>query len=342
MTSILKAGIKSRLILSFISLGLISPLSSIGQSISTKPAIEKIRLSAEKAQINSKTVQMVADDRKTKAIGASLKDGIAAALDGERREADLIFNFKTAQAGKYQMRTLARTNEEGAKLLKNAKSKYESLYIKIQIDDNRPTKRVVYVPWDVALQTSGKFNFTGKEQTIKIWLPRGINFDYVELSTYTPPAVPVAAQNYVPTITPPTSRPRIWVNKESLPSLKASLAAPENASAWAEVKKIALLPFAFQPDPKVETQHNEALELAAEKKAFYYMMTGDEKVGREAIKLINDYLANVEFGNLLDITRELGRAIYTASEVYDWCYPLMTPEQKSSIYRNLMRLADDM
>src|SRR5690606_25730337 len=61
-----------------------------------------------------------------------------------------------------------------------------------------------------------------------------------------------------------------------------------------------------------------------------------------AIKLIDDYLASVEFGNLLDITRELGRAIYTASEVYDWCYSLMTPEQKSSIYRNLMRLADDM
>ena len=50
----------------------------------------------------------------------------------------------------------------------------------------------------------------------------------------------------------------------------------------------------------------------------------------------------MEFGNILDITREMGRAIYAASEVYDWCYDLLTPSEKEIIYKNLMRLADDM
>ncbi len=343
MRLLLKAGIKSRLNLAFIAIGLALPVTGFAQSHApTVTPEEVIKLTAENVKINPKTVEFVTDERLTKSKGTTLKSGISAAIDGERKEPDLVFHFKTAKAGKYEMQTLARTNEEGAKILKNAKSKFESLFIKIQIDDNRPTKRVVYVPWDVALQISGKFNFTGKTQTLKIWLPRGINFDYVKLSTYTPPAIPEAAQNYVPKIVPPATRPRLWVNQETLPAVKASLTAPENIAAWNEVKKVALVPFVFKVDPTVETQYNEPLELAAEKKAFYYLMTGDERVGREAIKLVDDYLANVEFGNILDITRELGRAIYTGSEVYDWCYSLMTPTQKQSIYKSLIRLADDM
>src|SRR5690606_31892113 len=47
-------------------------------------------------------------------------------------------------------------------------------------------------------------------------------------------------------------------------------------------------------------------------------------------------------GNLLDITREMGRAIFVGSEVYDWTYPLLTAENKELLRKNLMRLADDM
>src|SRR5690606_24115200 len=73
-----------------------------------------------------------------------------------------------------------------------------------------------------------------------------------------------------------------------------------------------------------------------------YLMTGDKKIGREAIGLIKDYISHVEFGNILDITREIGRTIYISSEVYDWCYDIVTPEEKKIIVSNLMRLADDM
>ncbi len=343
MNVFLKAGIYSRLILTIICAGLAFPAVSSGQYPSSNNSkVEKIRFTFESVKINPSTTEIVEDSRLTKGKGTSLKTGVSAALDNQRQEADLVFNIRSATPGRYVMRTLARKNKEGEKLLKNAKTKYESLFIKIQIDDNRPTKRVVYVPWDVALQTSGKFELTGKPQTLKIWLPRGINFDYVEFSTYVAPAVPEKAEAYIPKIVPPISRPRIWVNPESLPGIKASLTAEENAAAWAEVKKTALTPFSVKYNPEVETQHNEKLEIAAERKAFYFLMTGDEKVGKEALDLIDGYLQNVEFGNLLDITRELGRAIYTASEVYDWCYKLMTPTQKNRIYKSLLRLADDM
>lgn len=303
---------------------------------------DKIRVNIESAKVNSSTTEIVKDERLSTKKGASLKAAIKAAINNERSEPDLVFNIQVPTAGRYTMRTYATTNAEGAALMKKAKGKLESLFIKIQIDDNRPTKRVVYVPWDVPLQTSGKFDFTGKPQQIKIWLPRGVQFDYIDLSTYTPPAVPLKAQNFVPQIVPPASHPRLWVNQESLPLIKSRINTAENSAAWANVKKAAQEPFVFKFDPNVETKYNEALESAAEKKAFYYLITGDKTIGKEALTLMDEYLYTVEFGNVLDVTREIGRAIYIGSEVYDWCYDLMDAKQKDRMQNSLLRLADDM
>ncbi|MBO5688486.1 MAG: hypothetical protein J6S73_01055, partial [Lentisphaeria bacterium] len=73
-----------------------------------------------------------------------------------------------------------------------------------------------------------------------------------------------------------------------------------------------------------------------------YLMTGDQAVGKEAVRLARQYLELVEFGNLLDITREMGRAIYSAACVYDWCYDLLEDADRQSLLKNFMRLARDM
>ena len=116
----------------------------------------------------------------------------------------------------------------------------------------------------------------------------------------------------------------------------------ENLKVWDKVKQSALTSFVFKFNPEEEISYDAKLESAAATKAFYYLMTSDKQIGREAIKLMTDYLSHMEFGNLLDITREIGRAIYTASEVYDWCYTLLTLEEKQIFCNNLMRLSDDM
>ena len=301
-----------------------------------------IKLGAESAIINSKSAEIVEDARLSSKKGVTLKPGVAQAIDGERAEPDLIFNVKVPKTGRYVMRTYAVTDAEGTEIMKKATTKFESLYIKIQIDGKRSTKRVVCVPWDVPRQEPGKFEFSGEAQQLKIWLPKHIRLEYVQLSSYIPPKVPDLAKNYKPKIVPPSGRPRLWVNQQSLQKVKAQLEIGENLDAWKRVKTSALTPFVFTFDPDKEIPYNSKLEAAVETKAFYYLMTGDEKIGREAIKLITDYLSHVEFGNLLDITREIGRAIYAASEVYDWCNPLLTTEEKEIISNNLMRLADDM
>ncbi len=300
------------------------------------------RMVAEQAELNPHTAQLVSDERLAGEQGITLKSQVAASLDGERDQPDATFRFQAPAAGTYVIHTYAVVDDEGAALMDKAAGKYDSLFMKLQIDDRRPTRRVVYVPWNRPLQETGKFQLNGQEQQLKLWLPRGVRLGYVELKSHTPPAVPQAAQDYQPKITPPNSRPRLWVTQESLPSVKQRLSQGENAPVWEQLTAAAKQPFVFDFSPAEEVPLNEPLEKATETKAFYYLMSGDAAVGREAVELSVDYLSHVEFGNVLDITREMGRAIYTSSLVYDWCYDLMSDEEKSILRNHLMRLAADM
>src|SRR5690606_1563321 len=119
-------------------------------------------------------------------------------------------------------------------------------------------------------QRTGVFNLREGAQDIKIWLPRGVRLEFVELKTYVPPAVPPAALNYKPKVTPPLSHPRLWITDATLPKVKANLTKDENREVWEKLKADALKPFSFDFNPEEEMSFNAELEIAAEKKAFYY------------------------------------------------------------------------
>ncbi len=192
-------------------------------------------------------------------------------------------------------------------------------------------------------KSSGYFGWNKISKNMALfYMPRGVRLEYIQLSTYEPPQVPQLVKNYQPKFLPPLNRPRLWVNQQTLPEVRARLEIGENLKEWWKVKKSALIPFVFEFNPDAEISFDAKLEKAAETKAFYYLMTEDEVIGREAINLMVDYISHVEFGNLLDITREIGRAIYTASLVYDWCYDLLSPEERKIFYDNLMRLSEDL
>lgn len=318
-------------------------MASKSERTANNPLNERvsIRLEAESAIINSESSEITEDERISGKKGVTLKMGSQAAIDGDRVQADIVFPLNLPK-GRYVLVTYAVTDDEGAALMKKATSKYESLYIRIQVDENQPVKRVVYVPWDAKRQQSGIFRLGGENQKLKIWLPKGVKLDYINIETYFPPRIPDAVHSFTPQFLPPMDRPRIWVNNYTVKLVRANLDKGENKHHWEVIKKKAFTPYEviFQEDEPIS--HDVKLENAAREKAFYYLMTGNEAIGREAIHLMTNYLSRVEFDNLLDITREIGRAIYTASLVYDWCYALLTREDRDLLYENLMRLAEEM
>ncbi|NMA45456.1 MAG: discoidin domain-containing protein [Lentisphaerae bacterium] len=310
------------------------------------PAGKSVLLEAEQAALSpERAVVTVIPDTKS-GQGVTLAPGVEEKneLDHEAPP-DLTFTIQAERPDRFSLRTSADVDEYGRELMRNARSKHQSMFLKLQIDEQRPTRRVVYVPWaqpKISRQTLGKFTLSGEAQQLKIWLPRGVRLDTVELISYRPPPVPEVAANYQPTAVPPKVHPRLWVTPDTLPQIKANLTHPEHAAAWERVQKQALAPFAFTFAPDRELPYNTRLENVAAIKAFYYLMTGEQQVGREAVQLMLDYLSRVEYGNLLDITREIGAAIYAAARVYDWCYDITSDSERQVLHQHLMRLADDM
>lgn len=306
---------------------------------------EALTLEARAARIANETAEIVSQPEFPGQQGVALKPGVKSRVGQSKSAPDLVFHVRAPQAGRYVIRSLAAVDEPTAAVQRKAKNKFASIQLMLSVDGARPTHRVVFTPWsppERSVQTLGKFPLSGEDQEIRVWLPEGVRLGQLEIVPFQPPRVPAAAAAYQPKILPPQSHPRLWVNADSLPQVRARLDKGENAPVWEAVKKLAETPFPLVLNPEKEISYNVELERAAAAKAFVHLMTGEAKPGLEAVDLIRRYLAAVEFGNLLDITRELGRALYTGALVYDWCYDLMTPEDREEILRNFLRLADDM
>ncbi len=157
-----------------------------------------------------------------------------------------------------------------------------------------------------------------------------------------PVAVPKAAQSYQPPFAPPARHPRLLVNPEALAAIKANLKEGINAEVLAGVAANARKPFVFNPPPDKEVMYDPEGAEAISQKAFYYLVTGDRTVGREAIELDRAYLGRVIFGNGQDICRKVGEMIYRTSQVYDWCYDLLTPEEKKWFRERMLYLAGEL
>ncbi len=309
------------------------------------PPVPAVTLEAEAAKLTADRAEVVTQASFPSGKGVSLKAGQTSRVDQPDAAPDLVFAFTAAAPGRYRIQSHAATDAKGTELMRRAAGKQASLYLRLAIGDSRPTKRVVFVPWSgpqSCFQALGKFNFSGRPQEIAVWLPEGVRLDHLQISPYVPPKVPDAVAAYRPTIVPPATHPRVWVNAESLPRVRANLERGENAAVWAKLRERAARPFEVTIKPGTEVTYHSALETAAVQKAFVSLMAADQKLGREAANLILAYLPAVEFGNLLDITREIGRAMYSATLVYDWCFDLLTPAERETIRTHLMRLADDM
>ncbi|MCK0135315.1 hypothetical protein [Arenibacter sp. S6351L] len=295
-----------------------------------------------KGEINLRTTRIGDIGKKEEAKrGVYLKKQLAEI--SQRTQPDVEIQIRVSKKGLYVLGTEAYPVNM-AKLERTDTTGLLTTYAYFQLGDSRRTKRIVYDRHKGGLQELGKFEITDKNQKLRIWLPNNLMLSTLQLKPFVAPIAPSEAVNYIPKIRPGTERPRLWVNKESLPVVRNRLLASENKKAWEKVKDIALKPYHVDFDPDIEMFYDENLEHVLAQKAFYYLMTEDDSVGKEVVALTANYLSVLEFGNVTygDITRELGRAIYTGALVYDWCYALLDEETKTAMRADFKRLVRDM
>ena len=154
--------------------------------------------------------------------------------------------------------------------------------------------------------------------------------------------LPPEAAKYVPKVAPRADRPRLLVNKDLLPEIRRRTTCGAGVRAWREIRTAARKPYKFVVPADREVGWDSRLVKTMRNKAFYYLMTGDEKIAREACELAVAYFKVVNFGNGQDICRRTGEAIQAASIVYDWCYPVMTDEERAILRDRFIWQAESM
>lgn len=140
----------------------------------------------------------------------------------------------------------------------------------------------------------------------------------------------VAEQSWnVSDIRPVEEHPRVYFRKEDIPRILENAQKPENKSAW-EVH----LQYVADKSSKPSTEMIEA-------KALDYALRGNIGAGKAAVKEALDFYKKngASYAAMTgDTYNQLGLAVRTLAEVYDWCYDLLNETEKKYIIDEMIML----
>lgn len=274
--------------------------------------------------------------------GLVLKPGLKAEPGAPDKTGDVEFTV-TMPPGRYWLRAETCISEAGYEKIKKL-NKFASPRTDIVVGDQFKKKLCIFVPWSRPGHYNAglaKFTMDGTPQKVKFFLPPEVTVKKIYFQPYNPPAIPKEVLAWKPTVKLPEGRPRLLLTAQDLPRIRQNLTIGENAPVWERIRREAAQPIKIE-EPEEWMRYVSRLNRPLIQKAFVALMTDDEKLAREVIGLVDEYVKRVEFGNMLDVTRELGATLHTAAYVYDWCYKYMTPTERQRISKRLVELADDM
>ena len=137
--------------------------------------------------------------------------------------------------------------------------------------------------------------------------------------------------------------PRVMLTKEDFPNIRANMESSEGIHAVRELNKL----LANEVDGNLPEELNGVgtnfeydLFATIEAYAFDYMINGNVENGEKAILATRNVIDTFKYNpKKSDIVRQKGSVIYLSALVYDWCYPLMTEEDKAVFVANTEKLA---
>jgi len=146
----------------------------------------------------------------------------------------------------------------------------------------------------------------------------------------------------IPEIKPTVGEhPRVMFRESDIPTIKDYMDEAENANALAEYN--ALLAEEFDGNLPAGSGKYKGEKLAIiEAKAFDYAINGNEENGKAAVAAIKNYIKTCTYDGISDNSRPMGHVLFTSAEVYDWCYDLLTVEDKEEIVAGCQAIAVNM
>ncbi len=140
----------------------------------------------------------------------------------------------------------------------------------------------------------------------------------------------------LPAYTPPKEHPRVLLRASDIPRIKSNLTHPQNI----EVYEYLVGRSKLETDGNLgllgngaSSNMNLSLLECIEANAFLYLMDNDVEKGKRAVELVKNMITTLvnRKSNQDTATRTGGQAIFVASLVYDWCYYLISDEDKALI-----------
>ncbi|MDI4649897.1 stalk domain-containing protein [Cohnella hashimotonis] len=166
----------------------------------------------------------------------------------------------------------------------------------------------------------------------------------VAFQVSTPSSVVVAPKQshmYDPIPQPPNERPRVLVNKNTLPALKARVTDAAFDDVWASINTKAQRNVDGNLPPRTGTAFTNVdprMMEVMKANAVRYLIYGDEAAGQKAVRIAVNMAKTVEYitdrsnsTTVFNVARDIGSLIFFESIAYDWTYDLMNEEQRTTI-----------
>ena len=162
----------------------------------------------------------------------------------------------------------------------------------------------------------------------------------------------------LPTVLPPVAEhPRLFARDGDLDDIRSRLESYEPEikpyrdtllSFRNALPVVALPPLPVSVGNAVTTNHQIDVLTKIKAKALSYLLYEKDGPpaqavrGWEAVGMMVDYLGAVQFSSGYNLANEKGEVILTSAIVYDWCYSLMSAQQRSYFVKRFTEIAATM
>ncbi len=146
--------------------------------------------------------------------------------------------------------------------------------------------------------------------------------------------------------------PRLLFTKDMIPAIRKALDDPDYAKVRVDLDGLIAdefdgtlgIPYMHGVEgiPGRRGIHNFDAHglISIESKAFAYAIWGDNELGYRAIDAMQNYLLTLNIRYIFcDQCREYGQIMLTAAKVYDWCYDLLTDDEKHRLIAGITNYA---
>ncbi len=146
----------------------------------------------------------------------------------------------------------------------------------------------------------------------------------------------------LPPFTPPAGvHPRVLFRSEDIPKIKENAKHPVLATMYSQVKQRAFLDMdCHMPDNggvnNVSIDHVFNIQCRA---LMYALGEADENHAKQTVQHMKDMYDTLVWSSANDITRQMGAVLATSGCVYDWCFDVLTEEDKDYFILQMKRLA---